>query len=777
MNFRILGLLGSLVVSATTLGQPQTEIAPTQSGIGLPGDYLGVALTGDSEQVFAGAYGRVVLRPQNSAGLSTGAVLRFARDAQGVLTFDQLIVPADGAESDLFGGAVAWCAPYLVVGASLADRGADNSGSVYLYERVGSTMALRGQWPGRPVVEGRFGHAVVCAGDRVAVGAPGDNAVGLLTIGDGGLRLQQIIEGEPNSRFGEALAFTQDGLLIAAPAAGKLFEIDASGAAQSSASVPISTGAALAVAQNTVIIGLPDALGQRGSVRHLQRTAGGLLDIGPIEPPGLVAGDRFGAALALSAGGLVVGSPGRTGSEGAVAHFVGAADQLTFVAFFDRNNGGFSDIFGSALWQIDAQLVVGAPLGILGGRRPQGTLQQFSVSAAGLRFTGQTDLGNAAGFSRFGFSIDADADQLLVGAFLADTADGADAGEAYLYQRQAGAWQLAHTLRAPDAGAERRFGISTAIDGSRYLIGAYFDPVEDDLDRGSAYLFGPQAGSVSTQQKIIASDGQPGDFFGFAVDIEGELAVATAPGVIGEAPQEGAAYIFRADSAGTLLQIDRVSSLFPEPFANYGISAMVHQGRIYVGSPFDTVDGVFNAGAVYIYEVSGNAVVLRRRLTETPPIEDGAFGFSLAARGNDLLVGSPLFRRDGQTVGRAVLWDIAADYAVLQVFEPTAQNGDQFGLAVAITDDALALAGSGVDRGGLSDVGAVQLYRRSDAGNWVLGRRLRPSTTQIQAFGRALTFSGSELLVGAPLRGRETPQEGAVFVVDTTDLGFADGFE
>jgi hypothetical protein len=74
---------------------------------------------------------------------------------------------------DGFGNSVAIFGTRVVVGAFLADAGATNSGSAYVYDIGGATPALpiAALANPNPTVDGRFGNSVAISGARVVVGA------------------------------------------------------------------------------------------------------------------------------------------------------------------------------------------------------------------------------------------------------------------------------------------------------------------------------------------------------------------------------------------------------------------------------------------------------------------------------------------------------------------------------------------------------------------------------------------------------------------------------
>jgi len=72
---------------------------------------------------------------------------------------------------------------------------------------------------------------------------------------------------------------------------------------------------------------------------------------------------------------------------------------------------------------------------------------------------------------------------------------------------------LEQKVTASDGTANSYFGSAAAVNGSTALIGAD----GDNSFQGAAYLFAKSNGSWSQGQKLTASDGLPGDEFGYRV--------------------------------------------------------------------------------------------------------------------------------------------------------------------------------------------------------------------------------------------------------------------
>lgn len=105
--------------------------------------------------------------------------------------------------------------------------------------------------------------------------------------------------------------------------------------------------------------------------------------------------------------------------------------------------------------------------------------------------------------------------------------------------------QQAQLFASDGAGADR-FGRAVAISGDTVVVGADLDNIGATSDQGSAYVFVRSGTTWVEQQKLTASDGAAGDFFGISVAISGETIVVGAfgHGLGSNISDQGSAYVF-----------------------------------------------------------------------------------------------------------------------------------------------------------------------------------------------------------------------------------------
>jgi hypothetical protein len=158
-------------------------------------------------------------------------------------------------------------------------------------------------------------------------------------------------------------------------------------------------------------------------------------------------------------------------------------------------------------------------------------------------------------------------------------------------------------LTASDGEAGDYFGSSVSIDGSFAIIGAY----GDDNYSGSAYIL-EHCCYWKWREKVIASDGEAGDYFGSSVSIDGDYAIVGAPGAP-TSNNTGSAYIFKRDNDNWYEQ----TYWNGEKYGDYlGMSVSIDGSFAIIGAYGDDS----GTGSVYIYNRSGTSWVEEQKMVK-----------------------------------------------------------------------------------------------------------------------------------------------------------------
>lgn len=315
-------------------------------------------------------------------------------------------------------------------------------------------------------------------------------------------------------------------------------------------------------------------------------------------------GDQFGGSVAISGDTILIGARGddeQGDSSGAVYVFVKTPSGWVQQTKLTASDGSSGAEFGRSVAIAGNTAIVGAARDDSKGE-DSGSAYLFTRSGTQWRQQSKLVASDAAAGDVFGISVAIDGNTALVGADLDDDG-GENTGSVYVYVNSDGEWHEQAKLTAADASDVDIFGVRVAISGETALIAARRD--DDDVkgpDTGSAYVF-VRSGTTWTQQaKLTADDAEPRDLLGFAVALEGDLAIITAAMEDESGLNAGAAYVF-AGSGSTWTQQQK---LFSDDAADndvLGASVALSNAVAVVGAPTSIIDPRGRAGSAAIFEL------------------------------------------------------------------------------------------------------------------------------------------------------------------------------
>jgi cysteine-rich repeat protein len=405
-------------------------------------------------------------------------------------------------------------------------------------------------------------------------------------------------------------------------------------------------------------------------------------------------------------------------------------------AEFEPCDDGPGEGEGKCLDDCSAMQICGD--GVLNGDEicDDGNLYPFDA-CAGCRYTllvtTKTWALDAAGGENLGDQVAVSVDT-LVGAAPLDRGFDTTSGSAYVFDRNqggAGLWgQVKRVLPSGTAGGDGIGGYSVSADDATAVIGVQFyglsgavyvlgrdqggvnkwgevkrvlpstgvsclgssvSVLGDVLVAGAALdgtmlVFGRNQGGLDNWGQIIQltpSDGEDGDRFGEAVSFDGESVAAGGYGV---------AYVFARNQGGPD-NWGEVAKLLPQDTVQtgFGNTIAVSGDVVVVGAWDDDVNG-FNAGAAYVFARDQGGANNWGQVTKLLPSDGAAsfnFGRSVAMSGDKLAVGSPgalavyLF---GRNQGGEDNWGQVAKAISLD-----SEAGDAFGYAVSMSGSTVAV--------------------------------------------------------------------------------------
>jgi hypothetical protein len=306
-------------------------------------------------------------------------------------------------------------------------------------------------------------------------------------------------------------------------------------------------GSSVALDGNTLVVGADNKANGAGAVYVFQNVGGVWTQVAEFQGQ---AGAHLGTSVGVSGPEVIAGA---LGSNKAYVYDFNGTAWVSQQTLFAPVSAGSSSGFGGAVAIDGSTAVVGAP-------DANNVGAAFVYALSGGTWTQQASLGNLVSppaTGGFGSAVAVSGGEVIVGAPDTGAAGSANAGGAYMFKLDSGAWSVdgpaLQDLLSLSAGDH--FGTSVAIDGQQVMVGAY----GADTDRGTAYSFSLNNGfwGLDSTSGLLPGGAQKGDMVGYAVALSGSNAVLGAPQLNGRTPDHGsgAEVTFTVGSGGALQAI------------------------------------------------------------------------------------------------------------------------------------------------------------------------------------------------------------------------------
>ncbi|GJM20908.1 MAG: hypothetical protein DHS20C15_08230 [Planctomycetota bacterium] len=408
---------------------------------------------------------------------------------------------------------------------------------------------------------------------------------------------------------------------------------------------------------------------------------------------------------------------------------------------------------------------------------------------------------------QFGRIFDLDANTLVVSTNYEDSSatgiDGNEAsnsalqsGAAYVYVRHGGTWKDEAYLKASNAEANDQFGISIALSGDRVAIGAWGESSAAGADgsdnseenAGAVYVFVRHDGEWEQEALVKASNAEAGDRFGRNIDLAGDTLVvgagmedSAATGMNGDrddnsAEDAGAVYLFER-VGGAWVQQAYLKASNTDPGDEFGsaveladdantlaVAARRERGDDGGVNGDQSSNALSNAGAVYLFERSGETWAQTAYIKAGVPGSGDGFGQALSLAGDRLLVTA-----GGEDSAATVVnggqdndnrEDSGAAYILTRVngnWEHTwylkahhAEQQDTLGVSAALSDD-WALVGCFREASGIGGPGIYPLDNSAPGAGAVYSHDLVNTAWTTRGAGLAGVRGNPQLLGAGPL--------------------------
>jgi hypothetical protein len=306
--------------------------------------------------------------------------------------------------------------------------------------------------------------------------------------------------------------------------------------------------------------------------------------------------------------------------------------------------------------------------------------------------------------------------------------------------------QLSEQTPQPDAG----LASAVDLDGETAVAGA---PGDDTTatNAGAVHVFRRTPSGWMPEAKLYGSDPTNNDNVGVSVAVDGDTLVAGGD-ANGQAPTSGGeAYVF-VRSGTTWSEQARLTGSLVTNGEWFGSSVAVQGDTLLVGAMKEGSPIVVRAGAVYVFERSGTAWAEQDILWARTPADGDEFGADLAIDGDTLVVGAA---RDDNTNGTAAgsAWVFLRSGTTwsdgLELLADDGTSGDQFGSSVGIDGDTIVVGARYDDPGGNAAAGSAYVFVRSGT-SWTQQQKLTAANGQLDdRFGSAAAIEGDAVAIGA----------------------------
>jgi len=366
---------------------------------------------------------------------------------------------------------------------------------------------------------------------------------------------------------------------------------------------------------------------------------------------------------------------------------------------------------------------------------------------------------DGASHNYFGWTSYIDGDHALVGAPCASN----DQGAVYAFKRDGTDWFEEQKLIGSDTGPVDNFGCSVSIDGDYAIIGCEKHD-GDGYDHGSAYIFKLDGSTWSEEENLFASDGATGDQFGYSVSIDGDYAIVGAFNDDDNGDGSGSAYIFKEESSGWV-EVQKLTASDGSSGDWFGYSVSIDGDYAAVGAFL--VNN--SAGALYIFKNNGSSWFEEQIIIPSDCERGDNFARSICINGDYVFAGSAADDDHGGMSGSAYIFkNTGSSWVEAQkLTDPQGEEGDLFGRSVSINEDYAIVGASGDDGG----TGSAHVFK-NDVSGWMQEKKLTASDGQTaDDFGWSVSTDGNNFIVGAKTDDDNGQNSGSAYVYmkDTED--------
>ena len=633
---------------------------------------------------------------------------------------------------------------HIMIGSDKNHGNDDSSGAVYYFTIIDNNWVQTDKLIANDGERGDgFGHSVSLSGDRVLIGAYGDD------------------DNNPDS--GSAYVFDYDGSSWIQ--SQKLSANDGDWADNFGYSVSLYANQALIGAR------WDGDNGFKSGAAYIYRYDGSNWS----QAKKLIASDgqarnNFGNSVSLSHNRALIGSvygSGNNSSSGSAYIYDFIDNDWVESKKLIANDGKTGNEFGHAVSISSGKVLIGAYYNDV-----HGSAYVFDYIDNQWEQSEKLNSSEGSAGDWFGSSVSLFGNRVLIGA------EGDDSlGSAYIFEYDGQNWILMQKLNANDGIPGDGFGFSVSLNEDRAIIG--LGPNSD----GAAYIFEYIGNQWIQTQKLIGSDVSFGDRFGYSVSLYGDRALIGAFGDSGLVYRSGTAFIFEFNGS-TWSQTDILTADDASQEDLFGYSVSLFSDRALIGSYKDDDDGS-SSGSAYVFDYVDGSWSQSQKLTASDATRNNNFGNSVSLNGDRILIGAFNDIRPGIS-GSAYIFDYDgnnwSETQKLTAMEDGGILSLDFGYTVSLNEGRAVIGAFTYTDEDYTYLGLAYVFDR--VGNdWLQTRTLSTEYESLFAIpgvhgGGGISLSQDRLVIGVPLSNEYGTGSGSAYVYYVgDDLIFTNSFE
>jgi hypothetical protein len=319
---------------------------------------------------------------------------------------------------------------------------------------------------------------------------------------------------------------------------------------------------------------------------------------------------------------------------------------------------------------------------------------------------------------------------------------GPNAGSAYVFQLEDGAWREEAKLVSEDGDNGDQFGFSVGVSGdaTTAVIGARNDDNPNRNEVGSAYVFQREGNEWREERKLAPEDDNEGNEFGSSIGMSGDGTTAVIGADRDDNPNgkgAGSAYVFQREGE----EWHEERKLTPEDGDledRFGSSVGVSSdgGTAVIGARNDddpngtTNQPLGGAGSAYVFTREDGAWREEQKLAPVDGDEDDGFGISVGVSGGGTtaVIGAVGDEDPNGEFGGSVYVFQRGDSAWSEEAKLTPEDGDErdgFGYSVGMSSDGTTavIGAAGDEDPNGHDGGSAYVFQLED-GAWSEAEKL-----------------------------------------------------